>query len=579
MRAVFVGNPNVGKSALINKLTGSRLLVANYPGTSHKIAYVDKDGQYFYDTPGIYSLHGPGDAAGVVRDLLLDNIGSRIVNVVDAANLERNLVLTLEIIELGLPVVVVLNQMDLAADLNIKIDIGKLSEELRTQVITLPDSDGTGLASLMRWITADESGEVSIESFQMERLSRESASPQCQHCTQACQHNVITVDRETIEKARAINARAAQMQPSERRKTSLEKVQGWLDQPLIGTLLLLTLAYGLFTAMVTLVHYLEEPITQAVQPVSDMLTALIQTLVPPGMVNQVLSQAIPEGLVIPFTIIMPAMIVVSIFISLLEDTGLLPRYSVALERVTSFIGVSGQAIIPLTLGFGCRTPAIMATSLLPNAAERFIIATLLSIVVPCAASLGVMAAVISKFHAYIWVVAATMLVVLLLLGFGLSRLMPREENFVYELPPLRIPSWHNTWQKVVSRSAGFFTEVLPFLLLMNIVLRALMETGVLEWFKAMEGFSQLFFGIPAEALVAVLITIFQRYLAPLVLLNLALSPREATVAITMIALSLPCLPVMTMIVKEMGAKRLISILALGVLSSFSVGVALNLILP
>ncbi|HCF51205.1 MAG TPA: hypothetical protein DER60_13045 [Syntrophomonas sp.] len=578
MRAIFIGNPNVGKSALINQLTGSRLLVANYPGTSHKISFVNKDDSYFYDTPGIYSLHGLGDSAGIVRDLLLDNTGFRIVNVVDAANLERNLVLTLEVLALGLPAVVVLNQMDIAANLSIEIDVEILARELGCPVIGLPDGEGRGLDRLMQWIKQPLDSDIGIDPLQLEKLSKDSASSQCQHCAQACQHNVITIDRETIERARTIAARVVRQQPAVRR-TYLETVQGWLDRPVIGTVLLLALAYGLFTVMVTLVHYLEEPISSAVQPFSNILTALIQELLPPGMVNQVLSQAVPEGLVIPFTIIMPAMIIVSVFISLLEDTGLLPRYSVALERVTSFIGVSGQAIIPLTLGFGCRTPAIMATSLLPNAAERFIIATLLSIVVPCAASLGVMAAVIAKFHAYIWVVAATMLAVMLLLGFGLSRMMPREEAFVYELPPLRIPAWKNTWQKVISRTGGFFTEVLPLLLLMNIVLRALMETGVLEWFKGLQGFSQFFFGIPAEALVAVLITIFQRYLAPLVLLNLSLSPREATIAITMIALSLPCLPVMTMIVKEMGAKRLAFILAMGAISSFLVGVALNLILP
>lgn len=580
MRSIFVGNPNVGKSALINKLTGSKLLVANYPGTSHKIAYVNKGEQCFYDTPGIYALHGQGGNAAVVRDLLLDSAGLRVVNVVDAANLERNLVLTLEILALGLPTVVVLNQMDLAASLNIQIDMEALSQELECPVIGISVADGSGFKRLLDWLDKPvETGRSSVDPRQIEKLSRTSGSPKCQHCTEACQHNVITIDRATIERARTLAAQVIKTEPAARHQTWLEKVQDGLDQPVIGTAALLALAYGLFTMMVTLVNLLEGPISEALQPLSDILTVLIQGLLPPGAFNEVLSLAIPEGLVIPFTIIMPAMIIVGVFISILEDTGLLPRYSVALERVTSFIGVSGQAIIPLTLGFGCRTPAIMATSLLPNAAERFIIATLLSIVVPCAASLGVMAAVIAKFNAYIYVVAATMLVVLLLLGFGLSRLMPRDESFVYELPPLRIPAWRTTWQKVVSRTGGFFTEVLPLLLLMNIVLRALMETGVLESFQAMEGFTQFFFGIPAEAMVAVLITIFQRYLAPLVLLNLALSPREATIAITMIALSLPCLPVMTMIVKEMGAKQLLSILALGIISSIIVGVSLNLILP
>jgi len=580
MRVIFVGNPNVGKSALINQLTGSKLLVANYPGTSHKIAYVKKGEHYFYDTPGIYSLHGTGESASTVRALLLDNTQSLIVNVVDAANLERNLVLTLEILALGLPTIVVLNQMDVAAGINIQIDTEVLARKLGCPVICLPDADGKNLTQLMQWIDRPWDGDISIDPRQVEKLSPNSASPQCQHCTQACQHNIITIDKETIERARSIAAQAStQLHPVSRERSFLETLQGWLDHPILGTVLLLALAYGLFTVMVTLIHYAEGPISSAIQPFSDMLTRLLQDLLPPGTLNQVISQAVPEGLVIPFTIIMPAMIIASVIISLLEDTGLLPRYSVALERATSFIGVSGQAIIPLTLGFGCRTPAIMATSLLPNAAERFIIATLLSIVVPCAASLGVMAAVIAKFHAYIWVVAATMLIVLLILGFGLSHMMPRQEGFVYELPPLRIPAWKNTWQKVMSRTGGFFTEVLPLLLVMNIVLRSLMETGVLEWFKGLEKASQLLFGIPAEALVAVLITIFQRYLAPLVLLNLPLSSREATISITMIALSLPCLPVMTMIVKEMGLKSLVQILTMGIVSAFTVGVALNLILP
>ncbi|MGI6435172.1 MAG: FeoB small GTPase domain-containing protein [Syntrophomonadaceae bacterium] len=578
MRAVFIGNPNVGKSALINQLTGSRLLVANYPGTSHKIASVEKDGYRFYDTPGIYSLHGPGESAAIVRQLLRDGSEIRLVNVVDATNLERNLVLTLEILALGLPTIVVLNQMDRAANLNISIERYKLAQELGCPVILLPTPDGSGLNELMQWIRHTLVGNDQPQPARVDNYILPAADHQCQHCTQACRHDVIPLGKQTYERARTVAAAVTHSEPRQG-KDLLETIQKSLDHPVLGTILLLLLAYGLFYVMITLVHYLEGPISELLAPISGMLTALIQHLLPPGMINQVLSQAVPEGLVIPFTIIMPAMITVSIFISVLEDTGLLPRYSVALERVTSFIGVSGQAIIPLTLGFGCRTPAIMATSLLPNAAERFIIATLLSIVVPCAASLGVMAAVIAKFHAYLWAVVAAMLAVLLGLGYALSRIMPREGAFIYELPPLRIPAWKDVGQKVISRCGGFFTEVLPLLLLMNIILRAMMETGVLTLVSGLEGMARLLFGIPAEALVAVLITVLQRYLAPLVLLNLALTPREATIAITMIALSLPCLPVMTIITKEMGLKNLFTILGLGVLSSILVGVTLNLLLP
>ena len=273
------------------------------------------------------------------------------------------------------------------------------------------------------------------------------------------------------------------------------------------------------------------------------------------------------------------MLMVSFLMSVLEDTGILPRYSVALERVGRLFGVSGQAVIPLSLGFGCRTPAILATRLMPTMAERFIVITILSIVIPCAATIGVMAAVITAFDASLLVLLTTMLAVLVILGFLLSRSMPREEVFVYELPPLRIPDWGNVWKKVRMRFAGFFSEVLPLLLVMNIIIRGLMESGFFELFYTMEGFTRSIFGIPSDAFVAVLVTMFQRYLAPLVLLNASLTPREATIAISMISLSLPCLPVMVMTVREIGAKGLVKILALGFITSFVVGATLNLILP
>jgi len=203
----------------------------------------------------------------------------------------------------------------------------------------------------------------------------------------------------------------------------------------------------------------------------------------------------------------------------------------------------------------------------------------LSIVIPCAATLGILASVISTFKVPLMIVLFTMLGVLMILGFILSKLMPREEIFIYELPPLRIPLWTNIWNKIKIRFSGFFKEVLPLLLILNIGIRALMESDLLTIFSNMQDFTRALFGIPAEAFVAVLITIFQRYLAPLVLLNLPLNTREATIAITMVALSLPCLPAMVMTIREIGIKKLGKILALGFTTSISVGLVLNLVLP
>jgi len=137
----------------------------------------------------------------------------------------------------------------------------------------------------------------------------------------------------------------------------------------------------------------------------------------------------------------------------------------------------------------------------------------------------------------------------------------------------------NVWSQLKLGFAGVFTEVLPLLLIMSIAVRSLIESGLLNHLQAWEHLTYTLFGIPAQAFIAVLVTIVQKYLAPLVLLNLTLTPREATIAISMIALSMPCLPVMVMTWREAGARSLIKIALLGLIVSLGVGIILNLVLP
>lgn len=576
MQVVLVGNPNVGKSALINALTGSKMPVANYPGTSIKSASVAGPDYQVFDTPGIYSLCSGGGASQTVRNLVHAAGAVIIVNVVDAANLERNLMLTLELLDLPIPMILAVNQVDQAKNLGLTVDSTILSDELHCPVVLLSATDRSGLDELRSAIERMRANPVNRDANKTDAVGE--GAPHCSQCGLGCGscHNEDNIAR--FNRARQIVYKAVKDEGSQTGRVA-EQIQDWLDRPLLGTVILLLLAYAGFYVMIQTIHFMEGPIQALLDPLGALLGNWLSHLLPQGIINRVVSHAVPEGLIVPFTIIMPAMVIISFLMAVLEDTGLLPRYSVALERATSFMGLSGQAVIPLTMGFGCRTPAIMATSLLPNHQERFIAAVLLSIVIPCAASLGVIAAVVSKFHASLAVVAITMLTVLFLLGYILSRIMPKEARSVYELAPLRMPAWPSIWHKVIRQCSGFFTEVLPFLLLMNIVLRGLIESGFFALFGSLEGLARAVFGIPAEALVAVLITVFQRYLAPLVLLNLPLTPREATIAISMIALSLPCLPVMTMVVKEMGWKRLMTILGMGAATSMVVGIALNLILP
>jgi len=588
MAIVMIGNPNVGKSAVLSRLTDRPLLVSNYSGTSVEITatQLKSAGKTIdiYDTPGIYSMECESAEQQVINELINSQKVDLILNIVDAVNLERNLVLTYELLELGIPMVLVINQIDRARQMGIEINCQLLSQILKCEVICFSANTGEGLMELMSLIdkgnkegkTKDKETGQPVTIIKAE-FAGNSCNGNCANCSRSFQE----IDSEDLKRAgkAADTARMVTREFGTKSGNWMDKAEKIIDKPFLGTIILLFVAYLAFLALMKFIELSEGPISDLLAPVNSVLEAFILTHLPDSIFTTILAKAVPEGLIIPFTIIMPAMLMVSIIMSLIEDTGLLPRYSVVLERVGSFFGLSGQAVIPLSLGFGCRTPAVMATRILPNQQQRFIAIVLLSVVIPCAATLGILASVIATFEASLMVIMVTMIMTLIIIGYVLSRIMSTEEVFIYELPPLRIPLWSNLWTKLKIRFSGFFTEVLPLLLVMSIAVRALIESGLLNHLQSIENITRMLFGIPAEAFAAVLLTIFQRYLAPLILLNLDLSAREATIAISMIALSLPCLPVMVMTVREIGFKGLAKVLAIGMSTSILVGIILNLLLP
>ncbi len=583
MTVLMIGNPNVGKSLILNRLTGSNYIVSNYPGTSLEVSEamlnLSNRKLKIIDTPGVYSIVSKGQDQQIIKDILEKEKPELILNVLDTTSLERNLLLSFELKQLGIPMIMLLNQIDRGRRVGVQIQRERLENIMGVPVLFFSAVTGEGLMELMQMLELD-SLQLNRSSKTKPHLTWEEGPgcAQCAGCSIGAESCLGSDDLQRAEMAR-YTAQLVVHQQSKVHRYWIDKAEKVLDQPLWGTTILLLLVFLGFYALLKFIELSEGPISVFLDPVNIIIENFLASLLPPGIINTILSKAIPEGLIIPFTIIMPAMLMVSFLMSVLEDTGILPRYSVALERVGGLFGVSGQAVIPISLGFGCRTPAVLATRLMPTMAERFIVISILSIVIPCAATIGVMAAVIASFDASLLILLITMLAVLAILGFMLSRSIPREQVFVYELPPLRVPDWSNVFKKVRMRFSGFFSEVLPLLLVMNIIIRGLIESGFFQLFYAMEAFTRSLFGIPADAFVAVLVTMFQRYLAPLVLLNVSLTPREATIAIAMISLSLPCLPVMVMTVREIGAQGLAKILAMGFITSFVVGAALNLILP
>jgi ferrous iron transport protein B len=588
MTAVLVGQPNVGKSLVLMRLTGAQVVVSNYPNTSLELTKgelkVAGKTMQLLDTPGVYSLGLAQREEEAARAAVLDQATELIINVVDATNLARNLALTLELRAAGKPLLVLLNQIDRARTNGIFIDPHKLARMLGCPVFAFSALTGEGIMEVMKYLQTGLTRGFSPPIAGSKPLvvdQKADCDGNCRHCFEGelrggsspeqavCAHHQL---------ASLIAEMVTTYRPPESTR-GLTRVEKFIDHPWWGTFSLLVLLFLGFEILISFVEWAEDGIVELFVPIQELLASAITWLMPPGFWSQVLSKGVPEGLLIPIALVMPAMLMVSVLMALLEDTGLLARYAVVLDRVGGLLGVSGQAVIPLSLGFGCRTPAVLATRVLPSTGQRFIITTLLSIVIPCAATLGMLAAVIASFDAWMAVIILTMVAVFIILGGILKNIYQEKSELLYELPPLRIPMVRNLASKVRIRFAGFFTEVLPLLLVMSVGVRIIIDSGVLNHVQALDGVTRGLFGIPAQAFTAVLVTIVQRYLAPLVLLNLQLSPREATIAISMIALSLPCLPVVVITWREMGGRALTRILAMGLAVSFSVGVVLNLLLP
>ncbi|MGE5485291.1 MAG: ferrous iron transport protein B [Ignavibacteriales bacterium] len=646
MSVVLVGQPNVGKSVIMNGLTGTRAVVSNYPGTTvettNGLITHGAERLVVLDTPGTYTLHSDSEDQRVTQRILMGNGTLTIVNVVDATNLARNLYLTIQLLDFELPMVIALNQMDRARDLGLDIDALALERLLGVPVVPLSATQGLGIEELKSAITGRAvRGRGMVFSQQVEssiteivhvlrkglpheskhtghteralaihllehdavdeeltsrlpdlRAAVESCQQQmgrgicCRHdCYRDCRHceahngdhPLFPTCIERTNEARRIALQVTRHLHRSGRHP-VERIEQFIDRPSTGIPVLVAALFLSLRAVTAAVASFEA-VVSSLAPHINRLVACALGFLPAGTAN-VLAAAIAEGLLLPVEVVLPAMLSVNILIALLEDSGLMSRFSVAGDRLTNLLALPGHAVIPIILGLGCRAPAILATRALADRRQRFIAVTLIAVAVPCAASLGLLSGLVARFRVSILVVVTTMVSVLLVLGALLGRyLHGKRQELVIEVPPLRIPSIRNVVFKTWMRSRGFLGHVLPLLLCTSIAVRLLVDSGILKGLSPLSHSTLPLFGIPGEACAGVVLTVLQRYLAPAVLLGLPLTPREATIACTMVSLSYPCLPVSVLILREMGWKGLLGVLAVATCVPVVVGITLNLILP
>ncbi len=566
----LIGNPNVGKSVVFSRLTGVQVMSSNYPGTTVEISkgYLLLNGERIevVDLPGTYSLEPTSDAERVAVSLLKEYPKEEmvVINIVDSTNLERNLLLTLQLIEEGLPVIVSLNMCDEAAHRGVDIDVVKLEKLLKVPVISTCAVTGIGIKLLIKRIK--ETSPVLREKLSRESLWKEIGLivEQVQHL----QHRHHRL-REILEDASV--------------------------RPSTGILMASAIIYASFKIVRFIGEFIISRITDPIffniyQPVLEKLTFHWQEkgfwfhLLIGDLINAKIDFKQSLGVLttapyIEFGMVLPYVISFYFILSLLEDIGYLPRLAILLDNLLHRLGLHGYAIIPVLLGFGCNVPGILSTRVLESKRERFIASTIISIGVPCVPLQAMIFGLLGSFGGfYVGGVYLVLFILILVLGAILNRIMPGySPEFLLEIPPYRFPPLHMLGMKLYFRIKGFLIEAVP------VVLIGVMIINILLYFKLFDIITGIFapvisglFGLPKGAVVALVIGFLRKDVAVGMLMPLGLSAKQLFIAATLLAISFPCIATFIVLWKELGLKDLIKSTLIMIAISIVVGATLNL---
>ncbi|MEW6064372.1 MAG: ferrous iron transport protein B [Bacillota bacterium] len=593
---VLVGNPNVGKSVFFNYLTGRYNDVANFPGTTTNVICGRSGQDAVTDTPGVYGLSSFNEEEKITRDIVLH--GDILVNIVDAVHLERDLFLTKQLIDTGLPVLVVLNMMDEAEHQGIKIDLRVLRELLGVPVLATAAVEGRGMAQLKEAIRSARAGRVlPVVQEKLAELPADIPHPEKLLILEgdpvvAARFGVDPGKyRELIYGARRqwVNELVAmsikETRPEEAWGAVLSR---WMIQPPTGIpLLLLTLwvlyqLVGVFVAQ-TVVGFTEgilmgEYFQPAVRALVDRLVA------PESAVNQIL---VGDFGVITMTVtyllglLFPLVLGFNLVLALLEDTGYLPRIATLLDRILTSFGLNGQAVIPLVLGFGCVTMALMSTRLLGSDRERRIATIILALTVPCSAQLAIIATMLAGLGpGYAVVYGLIIFSVFITGGVLLNRFVPGQSTSLWiDLPPLRLPKPGNVLKKSWLKSYEFIIEAAPLFALGALCLGLLNVSGSLSAIEnALVPLTVNWLGLPKEAASGFIMGVIRREFGTAGLFTFPMSDMQKLVALTTITLFVPCIASAMVIYKERGWREGTAIWAGVIAVAFFIGGLVNQLL-
>ena len=626
----MIGQPNVGKSSLFSRLTGIGVISSNYPGTTVEFdeatVTMDDVTLHFHDLPGTYSLYANSDDERVVIDMLRDAENDVILVVADSTNLESSLVLTIEVSELGIPLIVALNKYDLAAK-RYDVDVDGLSRVLGVPVVPVSSKTGEGVSDLLHAISGGSakvsdyrvmydghvmryveelrmmdpsitwgyaikllegvdiggspvSSEVKDRIFQMsEEFAGIHKEPINMHLARDRYGDAHIIVMEALVKKQA---------PVSRKDRLAEiTINPSTGIPILIGVLALTFGILIFVGDI-LATLVDDAYTGLV---GDAFADFGNSI--GGELGEAIFTGIDSSIAAILGLVIPYIMLFYILLGVLEDSGYLPRAVVLLDRSMHRIGVHGNGFIPMMVGFGCNVPAVMATRIIRSRRERLILCTVICMAIPCSAQLATITGVTGKYAGAVWVLA--IFAVLIALGFFSGYVMNRSlkyepSNLAMELPELQLPSVRNILKKTWMRISDFFKLAVPLLIVGSIIIELLVHYDLLDTIvEPMSWLTVTLLGLPAVTIIAFIAGILRKEMAygMLVILAASVGIEDITLFMTaqqfivfglVMAIYIPCLATITAMYRELGAKdtALVSLASMAV--AVTVGSVFNLVL-
>ena len=604
----LAGNANVGKSAIFNQLTGLVQETGNWSGKTVSL----KEGSLLHhglkikmvDLPGIYSFSTYSPEELVTREYILTQHPDVVINVVDATSLERNLYFTLQLKEMGVPLVISLNLADVAKKKHIEIDLEKLGRildapaintiavkgigvhelidaslkvaetkigsnisndlkygpEIEQRISEISDAlTGSSLTLPLRWFaikllegdskaTADLNGQFPEINRLSSKLSAEISGIHGEEST-----TVIAAERYSLAARIAENV---SIRPKEVARSLTTKLDNISLNPITGYLLIFATMLVILLFISFFGGWLTQVITGFFESINPHIPGLFSNIFWNGAVTGFYAAlSIAVGFILPFYVIL----------GVLSDSGYLPRIAFMMDRPCHLIGLHGQATMPLMLAFGCNVPACLGCRILENRRDR-LLATFISTLVPCSARTSVVLGLVGAFVGWQWAVG--LLVFQFILIFFIGRVFNRfspstSPGIIMEIPEYRFPAIRTVVTQAWNRFKGFVTLGIPLIIVGSVVIQSLNTFNLLTYVtQGLSPLTVVWLGLPAFTGVLLIFGILRKEATLALLITLAggasivsiMTPLQMVVFTLVILLYIPCISTITVLVKETGFK-------------------------